>query len=78
MVLKISSDSAERPTAWNRISRTKEKIMPGKENIRIREIGEFDKMGMVSIWKRKAQLCLAGMPSKQRMPFYIKKIQIGG
>lgn len=35
-------------------------------------------MEMVSIWKRKAQLCLAGMPYKQRMLFYIKKIQIGG
>ena len=78
MVLNISSDSAERPEAWNRISRTKEKIIPGKENIRIREIGEFDKMAMVSIWKRKAQLSLEGRRSQQRMPFYIKKIQIGG
>ena len=78
MVLNISSDSAERPEAWNRISRTKEKIIPGKGNIRIREIGEFNKMEMVSIWKRKAQLCLAGMRTKQRMLFYIKKIQIGG
>ena len=78
MVLNISNDSAERLEAWNRFSRTKEKIIPGKENIRIREIGEFDKMEMVSIWKRKAQLCLEGMPYKQRMLFYIKKIQIGG